>query len=404
VQLILKPGKERSLIRRHPWLYAGAIAREVGKPALGDTVAVHGADGKFLAWAAFSPASTIRARVWSVRESEKIDDAFFEQRLRTAISQREMLAERTSARRLVFGEADGLPGLVVDRYADYLVAQFLAAGVERHKSAIADALVRITGCQNVYERSDAAVRTREGLPEIEGVLRGEAPPDRIQVQEDGVQYWIDVFRGHKTGFYIDQRESRALVRRLIGQMGPGRRVLNCFSYTGGFSLAALAGGAQQAISVDSSGDALAMASANVALNGFDPARAPMLDENVFDALKRFEKEGERFDVIVLDPPKFAPSSQHLIRASRAYKDLNMRGLRLLNEGGYLLTYSCSGAVNLELFQQIVAGAVIDARVDAQLVQRLTAGWDHPMAMVHPEGEYLKGLCLRIGKRDTNATQ
>jgi 23S rRNA (cytosine1962-C5)-methyltransferase len=398
-QVFLKSGKERSLQRRHPWIYAGSIGRVVGSPGIGETVAIRAPDGRFLAWAAFSPESSIRARLWTMDEATLIDTDFFRAKLARAVQARDPLASRTSARRLVFGEADGLPGLVVDRYGDHLVAQFMAAGVDLYKQVIADALVAVTGCQNIYERSDAAVRTREGLPSVEGVLRGAEPPEFLEVQEDGIAYLVDVRNGHKTGFYVDQRESRAtltqVVRQRVALSGEPVRVLNCFSYTGGFSMAALAGGAHEAVSVDSSGDALAMARRHAVLNGYSELQAPTCDENVFDALKRLEVARERFDVIVLDPPKFAPSAQHVDRAARAYKEINLRGLRLLKEGGYLLTFSCSGAINVELFQQIVAGAVMDSGRDAQLLQRLAAGWDHPMAMVHPEGEYLKGLLLRV---------
>jgi 23S rRNA (cytosine1962-C5)-methyltransferase len=398
-QVFLKAGKERSLQRRHPWIYAGSIGRVVGNPGSGDTVAIRAPDGRFLAWAAYSPESSIRARLWSMEESCLIDADFFRARLTRAVRARDALAVRTSARRLVFGEADGLPGLVVDRYGDQLVAQFMAAGVDLHKEVIADALLEVTGCANLYERSDAAVRGREGLPSVERVLRGAAPPEFVQVQEDGIAYLVDVRNGHKTGFYVDQRESRAtltqVVRQRVQTSSEPVRVLNCFSYTGGFSMAALAGGASEAVSVDSSGDALAMARRHAVLNGYSEQQAPTSDENVFDALKRLEVARERFDVIVLDPPKFAPSAHHVDKAARAYKDINLRGLRLLKEGGYLLTFSCSGAINVELFQQIVAGAVMDSGRDAQLLQRLAAGWDHPMAMVHPEGEYLKGLLLRV---------
>lgn len=386
--LHLKPGKEKSLFRRHPWLYANAIDRISGSPASGETVRVLSSDGRFLAWSAFSPASAIRARAWSFSESERVDEALMAARVRAAVARREGLQAGTDAVRLVFGEADGLPGLVVDRYRDQLVIQLLAAGVEYWRETLIEALREATGCQDIYERSDAAAREREGLASREGVVLGDLPGP-IPITEHGVQYRVDVITGHKTGFYIDQRDNR----QLVGEHAAGRRVLNCFCYTGGFTLAARRGGATEALSVDSSAEALALAAENEALNGFsEPSQ--WLQANVFDALKSLQTEGRQFDLIVLDPPKFAPSVQHLDRAARAYKEINMKALRLLAPGGLLFTFSCSGAVSVELFQKIVAGAVFDARVDAQMLRRLAAGLDHPMSMTHPEGEYLKGLMLR----------
>jgi 23S rRNA (cytosine1962-C5)-methyltransferase len=386
--LVLRPGKEKSLLRRHPWIYATAVERVAGRPASGDTVRVHGADGRFLARAAFSPASTIRARAWTFDEGERVDEAMIGARVAAAVARRESLRGATDALRLVFGEADALPGLVVDRYADQLVVQLLAAGVERWRDPIVAALVAATGCAAVYERSDAAAREREGLVPREGPLRGEAPGP-VAVAEHGVRYLVDVVGGHKTGFYIDQRDNRALV----GEWAAGRSVLNCFCYTGGFTIAARAGGASEATSIDSSAEALAMAARNERLNGFAEPSA-WLQANVFDALKAMVAEGRSFDLIVLDPPKFAPAAQHVDRAARAYKEINLKALRLLAPGGLLFTFSCSGAIPVDLFQKIVAGAVFDARVDAQMLRRLAAGIDHPMAMTHPEGEYLKGLMLR----------
>lgn len=391
-RLTLRPGKERSLERRHPWIYAGAIARVDGDPGSGETVRVNAADGRFLAWAAYSPRSLIRARAWSFVETESIDAAWIEATLARAIGRRASLVEATDAMRLVFGEADLLPGLVVDRYRDRLVAQFLAAGVEAWRETIVAALVRLTGCADVYERSDAAVREREGLPLREGPLAGAAPQAAVQIVESGVRYAVDVIGGHKTGFYLDQRENRALV----AAHAAGRRMLNCFCYSGGFTIAALAAGAASALSVDSSGPALDLARVNQGLNGLDalPAeRCEWLQANVFDALKDLAAQGASFELIVLDPPKFAPSSRHVDRAARAYKEINLKALRLLAPGGLLFTFSCSGAIDVGLFQKIVAGAVFDAGADVQMLRRLQAGADHPMLMTHPEGEYLKGLML-----------
>jgi 23S rRNA (cytosine1962-C5)-methyltransferase len=386
--LELRSGKERSLLRRHPWIYAGAIGRVLGQPAVGDCVRVVSQDGRFLAWAAYSPASSIRARAWTFVEAEQPDAAWLSARIANAVARRAHLASRSDAIRLVFGEADGLPGLIVDRYGEQLVVQLMAAGVEARRDEIVAALSAVTGLSDVYERSDAASRSREGLAEREGILSGRAPVGTIAVHEDGVAYQVDIVRGHKTGFYIDQRDNR----RLLGDLAAGKRLLNCFCYTGGFTLAALTRGAVEAWSVDSSADALASARAQQALNRIE-APSHWIQADVFDALKGFAQEGRRFDLIVLDPPKFAPSVQHLERATRAYKQLSLAALRLLEPGGRLLTFSCSGAVSVDLFQKVVAGAVIDARVDAQMLARLAAGEDHPMSMTHPEGEYLKGLML-----------
>jgi 23S rRNA (cytosine1962-C5)-methyltransferase len=386
--LELRAGKERSLLRRHPWVYAGAVARVLGRPEPGDCVRIVGADQRFLAWGAYSPASTIRARAWTFDEHEQPDDAWLHAQIAYAVARRAPLAVRTDAVRLVFGEADGLPGLIVDRYADQLVVQLMAAGVEARREAIAEALVAATGLTRIYERSDAASRQREGLASREGVLRGDPPAGPVRIHEDGVAYEVDVVRGHKTGFYIDQRDNR----RLVASLAAGKRVLNCFCYTGGFSLAALRAGATETWSIDSSADALAVARAQQSLNQIG-SPAHWIQADAFDALRQFAAERRQFDLIVLDPPKFAPSVQHLERATRAYKQLSLAGLRLLAPGGRLLTFSCSGAVSVDLFQKVVAGAVIDARVDAQMLARLAAGEDHPVLMTHPEGEYLKGLML-----------
>ncbi|RQH03669.1 class I SAM-dependent rRNA methyltransferase [Paraburkholderia dinghuensis] len=398
----LKPSKEKSLLRRHPWVYANAIDRVEGKPAAGATVIVRAHDGRFLARAAYSPHSQIRARVWSFDENEPIDHAFFKRRVQRAVAHRQAMVSNTGAVRVIFGEADGLPGLIVDQYIEdgangnstgrgQLVCQFMAAGVEAWKDAIVSALTSATGCPNVYERSDVSIREKEGLEQITGLLAGDEPPETIVTNENGVRYHVDVRNGHKTGFYVDQRDNRALVQTFARE----RDVLNCFCYTGGFSLAAMKGGAKRVVSIDSSGEALATAQKNVEANGFDAARATWLDADAFKTLRRLHEEGERFDLVVLDPPKFAASREHVDRAARAYKDINLTGLKLLRPGGLLFTYSCSGAIDAELFQKIVAGAAADAKVDARILKRLGAGVDHPLLTAFPEGEYLKGLLLQI---------
>jgi 23S rRNA (cytosine1962-C5)-methyltransferase len=338
-------------------------------------------------------------RAWSFDEAERIDAAFFQRKVQQAVAFRQRLALDTTGIRLIHGEADGLPGLIVDQYGELLSAQFLSAGIERWKDVIADALLAATGGQYLYERSDTNARQLEGLPMVTGWLRHPPVPEggshratEVTIHENGWQLTLDVAEGHKTGYYLDQRDNRGHFARLVRRLGC-QTVLNCYSYTGGFSVAALAGGAREVTSVDSSGPSLARASAHVALNGFDPAAHTALDADVNGSLRRFLEEGRRFDAIVLDPPKFAPTAAHAERAARAYKDINRLALKLLNPGGLLLTFSCSGGVSADLFHKIVAGAGIDAGVDGYLLQRLEATADHPTSIYFPEGEYLKGLSI-----------
>ena len=395
-QLILKDGKERSLFRRHPWIFEGSVARLDGRARPGDTVEVVDAGGRRLAKAAWSPSSQIRARVWSFDPDEIIDDAFFKRRVAAAVARREAMPQLAGqdGMRLIHGESDGLPGVIADRYGDTICLQLTAAGPDKWRKAIVGALAKVAGISRIYERSDSDVRGLEGLEPVTGWVHGEAPQgddSPLSIDENGVRLGVDVVGGHKTGFYLDQRDNRLLTRALA----TGKSVLNCFCYTGGFSLQALAGGAASVLSIDSSGPALAGARANLALNPqLDATRAEWREADVFDALRVFRKEGRKFDLIVLDPPKFAPSAAHADRAARAYKDINLLGFRLLNPGGYLLTYSCSGGIGLELFQKIVAGAAVDAGRDARILQRLSAGPDHPVALHFPEGEYLKGLLIQ----------
>jgi len=388
--LVLKPGREKSLAHRHPWIFSGAIDRVEGTPGPGATVAVHAHDGSFLAVAAFSPASQIRARAWTFVD-EPIDAAFFARRVRAAVDARAgMLDARHDACRLVHAESDGLPGVVADRYADTLVVQLSSAGAEAWRDAIVEALVDATGATSVVERSDAEVRHLEGLAPRTGVLRGRVDGP-VAMREDAIAYRVDVERGQKTGFYLDQRDSRRRVRELAHE----RRVLNAFCYTGGFALAALAGGASEVDSIDSSPDALALARDNLAANpSLAAARAKWIEADVFADLRRMRNENRHYDLAILDPPKFAPTAAHAQRAARAYKDINLLALKLLAPGGLLATFSCSGGVSADLFQKIVAGAAVDAKVDATIVGRFAASRDHPIALAFPEGEYLKGLLVR----------
>ena len=385
----LREGKERSLQRRHPWVFEGSIAK--GRADAGETVRIEAHDGRFLAWGAYSPQSAIRVRAWSFDEAERIDAAFFARRVQRAVALRARLAVDSDAVRLVHGEADGLPGLVVDRYGGTLVAQVGFAGAERWKAALADALLQATGCTRLYERSDLGVRKLEGLPEQQGWLRSDGPT-QLQIREHGWTLQVDIAQGHKTGTYLDQRDNRQHFAKAVRHFGCAE-VLNCYSYTGGFTLAALAGGAAQVTSVDSSAPALAAAAQHVQLNGFDAARHTTVDADVNAYLRACLAQGLRFDAIVLDPPKFAHTAAQAERASRAYKDINRLGLMLLRPGGLLFTFSCSGGIGPELFHKVVAGAGLDAGVDAAIVQRMAAAPDHPTTLEFPEGDYLTGLAL-----------
>ncbi|MFZ9250758.1 MAG: class I SAM-dependent rRNA methyltransferase [Hylemonella sp.] len=385
----LREGRERSLRRWHPWIFDSAVAK--GGADRGETVRVESAQGEFLAWAAFSPESKIRARVWSFEESQRIDAAYLSTLVRRAVRARQRMDIQSDSLRLVHGEADYLPGLIVDRYGDTLVAQFLSAGVERFKAALTQALMVETGLSKLYERSDTSFRAMEGLPEVSGWLCGEGSVELV-LREHDWQLALNIAEGHKTGFYLDQRDSRKkfadATKRLQFQ-----RVLNCYCYTGGFTVAALMAGAARVTSIDSSAVALDKARANLVLNRMDLARADFLDADVNASLRQFHQEGRSFDAIVLDPPKFAPTAAHAERAARAYKDINRLAFKLLEPGGMLFTYSCSGGISPELFHKIVASAGTDAGVDGYILERLGGAPDHPMTISFPEGEYLKGLVV-----------
>ena len=387
--LILKPGREKSLLHRHPWIFSGAIARIDGDASSGATVEIRADDGRFLARGAASPVSQIRARVWTFDPAEAIDEAFFERQIRKAIARRPAFTRVEQASRLVHGESDGVPGVIVDRYAGVVVVQILSAGAELWREVIFDALVRGTGCDVVCERSEAAVRTLEGLAPRSGIVRGTLPGEVIIAEHD-LRYAIDVASGQKTGFYLDQRDNR----QRLASLADGCDALDCFTYTGGFTLGMLRGGARSVLAVDSSANALAVARTNARLNGVDDGRAQWVEADVFKHLRLLRDQARNFDLIVLDPPKLAPTAQHAERASRAYKDLNLLALKLLRPGGTLATFSCSGAIGIELFQKIVAGAAVDAKIDARIVGRLSPSADHPVLLAFPEGDYLKGLLVR----------
>jgi 23S rRNA (cytosine1962-C5)-methyltransferase len=387
----LKAGREKSLRRRHPWIFSGAVEKVGGKPGPGDTVEVKDKAGKFWARAAYSPTSQIRARVWTFDAAEEVDAAFFRNRIMRALALREGLpaAKVGNALRLVHGESDGLPGLIVDRYADVLVAQFLSAGVERWREPILDALAELSGCEAVYERSDAETRKLEGLEPRAGFVRGNRSASRCPIIEYGLNFKVDVEEGQKTGFFLDQRENRQRVRALSA----GREVLDGFCYTGGFAINALAGGAKRVLAIESSAPSLEVARENVSANAVDASRLEFVQADVFQHLRKLRDAGAQFDLAVLDPPKFAPTAAQARNAARAYKDINLLAFKLLRPGGLLATFSCSGGVDAALFQSIVAGAALDAGIEAKIVERFGAAADHPVALEFPEGDYLKGLLV-----------
>jgi 23S rRNA (cytosine1962-C5)-methyltransferase len=388
----LKSGREKSLLRKHPWIFSGAIERVEGAPSGGDTVEVVDAGGRFVARAAFSPASQIRARVWTFDSAEPVDVDFFRRRIVRALGSRRALGllGESAACRLVFAESDGLPGLIADRYADYVVCQFLAAGVDRWRGEIADLLMELIAPLGVYERSEASARKKEGLTSQRGVLRGAEPPAEVEVELRGGRWLVDVVNGQKTGAYLDQQQNRLRVAELAA----GGELLDAFSYTGGFAIAALLHGATGATLVESSAEALRVAEREAAANGV-AERCRFVAASVFDELRAQREAGRRYDLVVLDPPKFVHSADQINSGSRGYKDVNMLGLQLVRPGGVLATFSCSGHVDAALFQKIVAGAALDARRDAQIIERLSQPADHPVAIEFPEAEYLKGLILRV---------
>ena len=392
ISLTIKPGREKSLLRRHPWVFASALQPLDKEPASGSTIDLIAPNGSFLARASYSPTSQIRTRVWTFKD-EPIDKEFFRRKIRAAIAFRQMskIESNTNSYRLIHGESDGLSGFVVDRYNDILVLQSTTAGSEFWKDTVADILVEETGIQNIYERSDVDVRELEGLKPITGILRGNIPDSRLTIDEYKLKFFADIKHGHKTGFYLDQRENR----HRVGELAKDRDVLNCFCYTGGFSIHALANGAKSVLSVDSSGDALALLEENIVINNLPADRHTALEGDVFQLLRKFRDENRSFDMIILDPPKFAPTAAHAEKASRAYKDINLLAFKLLRHGGILATFSCSGGVDAALFQKIVASAALDAGTEATIIEYLSQGSDHPVSLHFPEGAYLKGLiCVK----------
>ncbi len=392
-RIILKTGRERSLLRRHPWIFSGAIDRVDGESSAGETIDIFSADGEWIARGAYSPQSKIRTRVWTWDREEVIDDAFFARRISAAHHARAGLKEdpTISAYREIFAESDHIPGLIVDRYDDIRVVQFLTTGVERWRSTIIGVLEDLGDTSGLFERSDTDAREREGLARQTGLILGREPPDNICIQQDDARYLVDIREGHKTGFYLDQRDNRRIASRFMD----GREVLDCFCYTGSFSVAALQGGAANIVAVDSSAPALALADRNVRTNDLDMNRFFTQQDDVFEALRSFRDHGRTFDAVILDPPRFAPTIKHVSKASRGYKDINLLAFKLLRPGGILLTFSCSGGLSRDLFQKIVADAALDARVDASILITLGQTEDHPIKLSFPESRYLKGLVVQV---------
>ena len=392
-RLVLAKGREKSLLRRHPWVFSGAVSRMEGKARLGETIDIVDAQGKWLARGAFSPESQIRARVWTFDKNELIDTAFFTRRLQQAQQWRDWLAQRDGldSYRLIAGESDGLPGVTIDRFGDFLVLQLLSAGAEYQRAALISALQALYPQCSIYDRSDVAVRKKEGLELAQGPVVGELPPELLPIEENGMKLYVDIKAGHKTGYYLDQRDSRLATRRYVAD----KRVLNCFSYTGGFAVSALMGNCRQVVSVDTSQEALDVAKKNVELNQLDLSKAEFVRDDVFKLLRKYRDQGETFDVIVMDPPKFVENKSQLQGACRGYKDINMLAIQLLNPGGVLMTFSCSGLMTTDLFQKIIADAAIDAGRDVQFIEQFRQAADHPVIATYPEGLYLKGFACRV---------
>lgn len=393
VRLFLAKGREKSLLRRHPWVFSGAVQRVEGKAHSGETIDILDSQGKWLARGAYSPESQIRARVWTFQQDEEINIDFFIRRLQQAQSWRDWVAQRDGldGYRLIAGESDGLPGITIDRFQNFLVLQLLSAGAEYQRPALLSALQHCYPECSIYDRSDVAVRKKEGLPLAQGPVLGDLPPELLPITEHGMKLLVDIQLGHKTGFYLDQRDSRLAARNYSA----GRRVLNCFSYTGAFAVSALMGGCAQVISVDTSQAALDIARQNVELNKLDLNKAEFVRDDVFQLLRNYRTQGEKFDLIIMDPPKFVENKNQLASACRGYKDINMLALQLLNPGGILLSFSCSGLMPTDLFQKILADAAVDAGRDVQFIEQFRQAADHPVIATYPEGLYLKGFACRV---------
>lgn len=392
VSIVLKKGKEKAVLQRHPWVFSGALQDIKGKPNNGDLVSVHAFDNSFLAYGHYNKESRVAVRLLSWDESVLPNEQWYRKRLQVAVKAREhLLTDGNNACRLVFSESDYLPGLIVDKYGDYLAVQILTSGTEEMKSVILDELLKLTGAKGIFDKSDSSARAHDGLNGGNELLAGSLPPDFVEVKENGIKYHINIIEGQKSGFYCDQRFNRDL----LAGYAKNAKVLDCFSYSGGFALNAMRSGAKEVVCVDSSALAIETLNKNLSLNGFESIAHQAIQSDVNKQLRVFKEAGETFDIVILDPPKYAPSRSALTKASRAYKDLNRLGMQLLKEGGLLATFSCSGAVDIDTFKQIVAWAALDAGKEVQIIYQFTQPEDHPIRVSFPEGEYLKGLLCRV---------
>lgn len=390
--VVLHPTREKSLLRKHPWVFASAIEKFIGTPRKGDTVDVLSSDNRFLGRGAWSPKSQIQVRIWTFDQNEIIDNGFFLRRLEQAMALRQSIIVRhgLTGYRIVAGESDGLPGVTIDRYANVLVCQLLSAGADKHRDKLVWAMTKLFPECSILERSDVAVRAKEGLEEVIQVLHGDVP-DEVEIIENGIKIIVDLKQGHKTGFYLDQRDNRLIASHYANN----QHVLNCFSYTGTFGSYALKAGAAKVTHLDVSQNALDTAKRNVQINDLAVDKCDFINKDVFTALREYREKGVTFDQIILDPPKFVDSKASLNRACRGYKDINMIAMQILNPGGILCTFSCSGLLSAELFQKVVADAALDANRTVHILERLSQSPDHPVSSNYPEGFYLKGLVCRV---------
>lgn len=392
--VVIKKGRERSLLKKHPWVFSGAIEDRDDGIKNGEAVRVVSCDNELLCIGCYSEKSQIALRILSWDKFVNIDDRYFEKAVEKSVAFRKRLfrgKEDTTAYRLINSESDGLPGLIADVYADHIVCQFLSAGAEYYRIQIIEALKKMCSDKHIYDRSDVDVRAKEGLEISKGIIHGDEPVDMVQIAENGVKYFVDIVNGHKTGFYLDQRDNR----RLLSSQVDGAEVLNCFSYTCGFGVQAALGGAKYVINIDSSGESLNLGEKNFELNGISSDKYQMLEADVFSALRRYRDEGRSFDSIILDPPKFADAKSAVSGASRGYKDINLLALKLLRPGGRLYTFSCSGLIDNDLFGKIISSAALDSGRQVAVIARMSKSSDHPVLTTFPEGFYLKGLVCAV---------
>jgi 23S rRNA (cytosine1962-C5)-methyltransferase len=392
-EVVLKPGRDKTARQFHPWIFSGAIAKTAGSLKPGEIVRVLDNKGEFVAYGYFNSSSQIRVRLLEWDEETAVDDTWWYSRLQEAISRRENLFHnnKIDAYRLVYGESDFLPGLIVDKYADYIVIQILSAGIENIKRLIIDSLEKQIKPNGIFERSDSETRALEGLSPAVGLVAGNTPPDLVEIVEYGLKFLVDIKSGQKTGFYLDQRDNRQAISEYANEC----EVLDCFSYSGAFAVNALAGGADNVVMVDSSAQSLGLAGENIRLNEFDLSKVESIEGDVFKMLRAFRSKERKFDMIILDPPKFAPTKSDLKRALSGYKDINLVALSILKPGGILATFSCSGAVDSQTLQTVLFWASIDIKRPVQILKTLSQGADHPRLVSFPESEYLKGFICRV---------